>query len=172
MNSVHLNRTPFQRVGFADLYPFVRGASVLDVGCKRGLICYEFAAHGAAAVHGIDRNEQFIGIAREVFFDISSCEHSFTCADALKLEWEFFRPAYADIVLMIATYHKLRRQDANRAVEVIRVLGARAQQFFVWTGYSKELPEVEDALGGAWRLTQTSNMNVPDEEIHTIWRRR
>lgn len=172
VSEMALNRTPFQRVGFADLYRFARGASILDIGCKRGQICFEFAAHGASYVYGIDNNPHNTVIAKAIFADVSSCSHVFECADVLKLNFEPFANRSFDIVLLLATYHKLKRQDAIRAPQLVARLGQIAKRFFVWGGYLAEMPEIEAALGDDFNLVQQSSLNLPPDEIHTIWQRR
>lgn len=40
--------------GMLDLVIRARGASVMDVGCNRGLVGFEMANNGATLVHGCD----------------------------------------------------------------------------------------------------------------------
>ena len=60
--------------GLTDLLLRARDASVLDLGCNRGLVGFEFANNGAQLVHGIDIYKEGIWTARQLFADLRNCE--------------------------------------------------------------------------------------------------
>jgi SAM-dependent methyltransferase len=130
--------------GMVDLIMRARGASVLDIGCNRGLVGFEFAVNGAALVHGCDIYEAGIATAREVFADLRSVKSQFECIDltipgALQ---EAFGDQKYDIVLMLATYHKLKRIMSTTAIEELMCdIGNRTLRYFAWRGTSKDIKE-------------------------------
>src|SRR5476651_846781 len=67
--------------GISDLTFRANDASVLDVGCNRGLVSFEFANNGAARVHGCDYYEEGVRTAREIFADLVSVESKFEVVD-------------------------------------------------------------------------------------------
>src|SRR4051812_19527994 len=99
--------------GITDLVLRAKGRSVFYIGCNPGMVGYQVAENYAAIVHGCDRFEEGINVAREVFADpIGPVQSRFEVVDlslgprGLKV---FEMDGY-DIVLMLATYHKLKRQ--------------------------------------------------------------
>lgn len=142
--------------GMTDLVVRARGASVLDVGCNRGLVGFEMANNGAVLVHGCDIYERGIMTATELFADLRAVQSRFEVVDLTKGP-EALSPFGAeryDIVLLLATYHKLKRIMAPEALsELIKHLGARTIRFFAWRGTStehdknrKEMKAIDDDL--------------------------
>lgn len=145
--------------GMTDLVVRARGASVLDVGCNRGLVGFEMANNGAKIVHGCDNYELGILTAKELFSDLRAVESQFEVVD-LSQGPHALKPFGArryDIVLMLATYHKLKRvMPAALLSKLMRDLGSRTIRYFGWRGTSTQVAENEaematlDAdLGGA-----------------------
>src|SRR5690348_11613527 len=123
--------------GISDLVLRARGASVLDIGCNRGLVGFEFANNGATTVHGIDNYEDGITTARQLFMDLRNCKSRFDVVDLTKAtytDFPFDQPQY-DIVLLLATYHKLKRiMKAEALSELMRKLGNLTAKYFGWRG--------------------------------------
>ena len=133
--------------GMVDLVLRARGQSVFDIGCNRGMVGFEFAVNGAKLVHGCDIYENGIAAAREVFADLRSVESQFEIADltqgpkALKV----FGDQSYDIVLCLATYHKLKRiMPADKLSELMKHFGRKTKGYFGWRGTSDK-PDENDA---------------------------
>src|SRR5213596_3098444 len=98
--------------GLTDLVLRAKGASVFDIGCNRGLVSFEMANNGATVCHGCDNFEPGIQTAREIFAVLRSVENHFAVLDLTGgsnvVANEFGTTQY-DIVLCLATYHKLKR---------------------------------------------------------------
>jgi SAM-dependent methyltransferase len=121
--------------GLTDIVLRAKGASVLDLGCNRGLIGFEMANNGAVKVHGCDIDQGCIDVARGVFIDLRAVESRFEVVD-LTTELPFPNERY-DITLMIATYHKLKRVMSRESLSALMVdIGRRTEKFFVWRGTS------------------------------------
>jgi len=127
-----------------DLVIRARGASVFDVGCNRGLVGFEMANNGARIVHGCDNYGPGIETARQLFADLRNCDSRFEVVDleqggrALKV----FGDVRYDIVLMLATYHKLKRVMEPIALESLMVaLAGRTGKWFGWRGTSDKPAE-------------------------------
>jgi SAM-dependent methyltransferase len=135
--------------GMVDLVMRAKSASILDIGCNRGLVGFEFANNGAALVHGCDIYEPGIRTAREIFADMRSVQSRFECVDltvAGALQTAFGDQRY-DIVLMLATYHKLKRIMGMTAQEqLMREIGNRTIKYFAWRGTSKDHKENMDEI--------------------------
>ncbi len=126
--------------GMIDLTTRVRGASVLDVGCNRGMVCHDMYRCGATLVHGCDHYERGIQTAREVFADLRSVESKFEVVD-LSVGASALAPfgdQRYDVVLMLAVYHKLKRLDQEALSGLVRELAHRTKRFFAWRGTSKQ----------------------------------
>lgn len=136
--------------GISDLLFRANGASVLDIGCNRGLVSFEFANNGAARVHGCDYYEEGVRTAREIFADLASVESKFEVVDLTggpKAVTAAFGNNKYEIVLFLAVYHKLKRQLTPDALqELIQHLGERATRYFAWRGATPEDEEIEPAL--------------------------
>lgn len=133
--------------GISDLVLRARGASVLDIGCNRGMVGFEFAANGAALVHGCDIYEEGIRVAREVFADLRSVKSRFEVIDlrggpkALKA---MSGGQGYDIVLCLATYHKLKRlMSPGDLSYLVEYFGRITQGYFGWRATSDK-PEEND----------------------------
>ncbi len=119
--------------GLTDIVTRAPGMRVLDLGCNRGLVGFEMANNGAAVVHGCDIEPDCINVARGVFIDLRSVQSRFEVVDLTK-EIPFPGERY-DIVLCIATYHKIKRVMSVGDLSALMVnLGKRTDKFFVWRG--------------------------------------
>jgi len=132
--------------GILDLVIRAPGASVMDVGCNRGLVGFEFANNGAALVHGCDNYAEGIETARHLFADLRNCQSQFECVDLSKgpAALASFGSTRYDIVVMLATYHKLKRIMLPESLtSLIQYLGNRTNKYFGWRATSEKRNENE-----------------------------
>lgn len=168
--------------GMTDLVCRAKGASVLDIGCNRGLVGFEFANNGAAIVHGCDNYEPGLEIARGLFADLRNVESKFVNVDLTggppAMRAAFGDQTY-DIVLCLATHHKIKRLMQPAALsELMQSLGRRSANFFAWRGTSEKPQENESDMLQLDRDMKEAGL----ERVHTskisktlglcaIWRR-
>jgi len=168
--------------GIIDLLVRAGGMSVLDVGCNRGKVCFDFFNNGARIVHGCDIDSDSIKTARNWFVDLRAVKSQFEVVDlrcgpaALKP----FGDGGYDIVTLLATYHKLKRQmDPALLSELMRHLGRRTIRWFAWRGTShdhsanfKEMKKLDGDLGDVG-LKRIHTSHMSDElGIAAIWKRQ
>lgn len=168
--------------GMTDLVVRARGASVLDVGCNRGLVGFEMANNGAKVVHGCDHYERGILTARELFADLRAVEQQFEVVDLSKgaAALRPFGDRRYDIVLMLATYHKLKRiMSPELLTGLVKNLGVRTQKFFAWRGTSTQVAENEQEVMaldrdlGSSGLSRIHTSSISEElGLCAIWARR
>ena len=154
--------------GMADLVVRARGATVLDLGCNRGLVGFELANNGAVRVHGCDIYAKGIETARELFADLRSVESQFEVVDLAQgpVSLEPFGKRPYDIVLMLATYHKLKRiMPRTLLSELIRHLGWRTTRYFAWRGTSEQVADNELEMVAIDRDLATHGL----KRIHTSY---
>lgn len=164
--------------GVGDILHRARDASVFDIGCNRGLAGYEFAGNGAARVMGCDIYEDGIIAARHLFCDLRAVKHRFEVVD-LTGGPEAMRKVFGkdadlrhDIVLMLATYHKLKRiMPAKELSNLMRWFGAGTGKYFVWRGYEDEIAKLDKDLGAAG-LTRVQTSIISDIQPAAIWARK
>jgi hypothetical protein len=160
--------------GISDLLHRARGATVFDIGCNRGLAGFEFANNGAELVHGCDNYEDGIIAARHVFCDLRSVEHRFEVVDltggpdAVKTAFGGLRKY--DIVLLLATYHKLRRIAGFDVKPLIEFFGQQTRRFLGWRGHEEEITELDKLLGKAG-LKRIHTSFISDIQPAAIWAR-
>jgi len=161
--------------GLSDLMLRARGRSVLDVGCNRAHTLYDFAQNGAKLVHGCDIYGPGMAAAEQWFSEVVECESKFVALDliagASALDAAFPRTRY-DIVLMLGVLHKLRREMTPEAVSgLMRNLGQRAIEYFGWSGYTEEIPQLDFDMGACGlKRIHTSEMAGIGHPA-AIWRR-
>lgn len=135
--------------GMHDLMLRAKGKTVFDIGCNRGLVGYLFAQHGASMVHGCDNYELGITTAREWFADHRYVESRFEVVDLTagqKSLGVFNSPGY-DIVLCLATYHKLKRlMPAAELTKLMQFFGRWSKKYFGWRGTSDKPDENEQEI--------------------------
>lgn len=141
--------------GLTDLLTRAYGLSVLDIGCNRGRVGLDFTNNGAVRYDGIELDRHCVDFARELHVDNRGIDTQIEQGDLTKGKEAFF--AFGgrqwDIVLFLATYHKLRRVMQPKDLEaLVRFLGSRTIKYFVWRGTDKrdenetELREIDKAL--------------------------
>lgn len=166
--------------GITDLVLRARGAAVMDIGCNRGLVGFEFANNGAAIVHGCDNYEAGILTARELFADLRAVKSQFEVVDLTKPDsLKPFGEQRYDITMMLATYHKLKRiMPADALSDLIKTFASRTARYFAWRGTSdkpkeneQEMVTLDADLGGCgFRRVQTSALS--DLGLAAIWAHR
>lgn len=160
--------------GLSDLLLRARGASVIDIGCNRGHVAYEFAINGARLVHGCDIDAASIQAARIWFSELPHCQSQFEVADLEKgpVSLKPFGTGGYDIVLFLGVLHKLKRVMKDEAlVALIAALADRAMTYFVWSGYEEDLEPVDKIISVRFKLIHRSELALPGRPA-AIWRRQ
>jgi SAM-dependent methyltransferase len=146
--------------GLTDLVMRAKGASVLDLGCNRGLISFEMFNNGAKIIHGVEIDPDCVLFCNTLFADFRSVQSKFVEMDLAEGAGAFkraFGEMQYDIVLCIATYHKIRRlMSLEDLDQLMAFYGKRTKQFFAWRGPSndrdaaaEEMVELDNSLGRA-----------------------
>lgn len=167
--------------GMSDLLLRAQGAAVLDIGCNRGLVGYDFALNGAKLVHGCDIFKEGIETAREVFADLRSVESRFEVIDLTKgpRALHIFGAQTYDITLCLATYHKLKRVMPKAELsDLIQYFGRITKGYFGWRATSDK-PDENDAeiealdrdLGKAGLQRIHTSYISPELGVAAIWAR-
>ena len=130
--------------GMSDLLVRCRDTKILDIGCNRGMVSYDFASHGAKTVHGCDNYEPGIIAATEVFADFPVVDSEFKLIDLTKgfenLKQSFGRSfGNYDIVLFLALDHELQRIMPQEDIDQL-VLGLlrNCRSYFAYRGRTYE----------------------------------
>jgi SAM-dependent methyltransferase len=180
MDDVHLQRRVlgFHDIrfdGLSDLLLRARGASVIDIGCNRGHVAYEFFVNGAKLVHGCDIYGPGIMAARHWFAELPHVVSKFEVVNLeggqAALQKAFGAQKY-DIVLFIGTYHKLKRvMAADALANLVTYIGSLATNYLGWNGYIDDLKPMDVALApaGLHRI-HTSELAFPGRPA-AIWKR-
>lgn len=135
--------------GMIDLLSRAKGRSVFDIGCNRGGVCLDFYANNAAMVHGCDNYELGITVAREIFADRRDVEARFEVVDLTKgpKALSLFNASGYDMVLCLATYHKLKREmPAADLTALMQFFGRWSRKYFAWRGTSDKPDENEEEI--------------------------
>lgn len=135
--------------GMIDLLARCRDASVLDVGCNRGHVALDFYRHYASIVHGCDNFIEGIEVARQNFADKRDVDSKFEVVDLTVPDC--FAPAFGrnayDIVVVLATIHKLRRiMPPKDTMRLVRDMGDRTKKLFAWRATSDKPEENEEEM--------------------------
>jgi SAM-dependent methyltransferase len=164
--------------GIGDLLHRARGASVFDIGCNRGLAGFEFAYNGAERVMGCDLYEDGIVCARHLFCDLRAVRHRFEVVDltggpkAMTAAFGEDAQLRHDIILMLATYHKLKRIMPKSALtELMRYFGEKTRKYFAWRGFAEEIEEIDGSLGKVGLVRIHTSM-ISDIQPAAIWARK
>lgn len=163
--------------GITDIVSRARGASVFDIGCNRGLAGFEFAGNGASRVMGCDNWEVGIVVCRHLFADLRSVPHRFEVVDLTGGE-SAIRDAFGkdadlkhDIVLMLATYHKLKRiMPPGDLSKLMQFFGSKTARYFGWRGYEDEIKAIDGDLGKVG-LKRIHTSMISDIQPAAIWAR-
>lgn len=168
--------------GMSDLLLRCRGKSVFDIGCNRGMVGFEFACNGASKVHGCDNYEEGINVAREVFADLRSVESRFEVVDLTggPASLAAFGKQQYDIMLCLATYHKLKRvMTPEDLTALMQHFGSRTRKYFGWRATSDKPKENDAEIAALDRdlrsvgLVRIHTSYISDElGVAAIWERR
>jgi len=163
--------------GIDDLLCRANGATVFDIGCNRGRVCDDFYRNGAVRVMGCDWYEEGINTARHWFADCRAVQSRFEVvdltggADALRKAFGSDTDLSHDIVLLLATYHKLiRAMSTSDLSQLIRFFGNKTSKYFAWRGYETELKSLDHDLGRAG-LKRIHTSMISDIQPAAIWAR-
>lgn len=153
--------------GMSDLLVRATGMSVLDLGCSRGAAGLDFARHGAKLVHGCDLDTDAVFVARSNFIDLRAVSSRFEVIDLTKKDaLATFGHQKYDTVLMLATYHKLKRVMPAESLSVlVRDAADRSSRFFAWRGTSEKYQENEAEIAALDRDLGHAKMS----RIHTSY---
>jgi len=136
--------------GITDLLLRAPNSSVFDIGCNRGLVGFEFANNGASLVNGCDNYVEGITTARHLFQDLRNVESKFEVLDLTKgppVIQKAFDGATYDIVLLLATLHKIKRaMPKQELVALIKYFGSISKRFFAWRGTSEKFEQNQEEM--------------------------
>ena len=134
----------------ADHYGIKAGDSILDVGCGKGYLLYDFSLTvPGVEVYGIDISKYAIEHAKEEIKDCLQVGH----ANALPYSDKSF-----DLVVSIGTLHNLYCYDLEKALHEIERVG-RKHKYICVESYRNE---VEKANLLYWQVTCEA-FNTPEE---------
>ena len=135
---------------FKDYYKLTFNSSVLDVGCAKGFMLYDFAQIiPGITVRGIDISQYAIDNA------IEDMKPNVSVADAKKLPFE---DNSFDVVISINTVHNLEKNECGEALKEIERV-SRGNSFITVDAYRNE---AEKELMYAWNLTAKTIMSVDE----------
>jgi len=162
-----------REIGLRDLLFYAEGSSVLDIGCNRGHVGYEFYRHGATKVHGCDIDAPSVDCARQWFTELT-IDSKFEVVDLTKGKLElskFFGESPYDIVLFVGVLHKLKRAMAEESLKhLVYSLGQRASKYLGWNGYIHDLALMDDQLRDVgMKRIHFSEFAAPG--IAAVWKR-
>jgi 2-polyprenyl-3-methyl-5-hydroxy-6-metoxy-1,4-benzoquinol methylase len=163
--------------GISDILTRAAGASVLDIGCNRGMVSCELAQGGAALVHGCDIWEPGLSVAREVFSEID-CRSHFVAVDLAEGDAALLRAfglsyrSQYDIVLFMAVYHKLKRtMPADRLTTLVTHIVNRTGRYLLLREPDEEAEEIAEIVArNGLTCVQRSTISKA-RGIATIWAR-
>jgi len=162
-----------REVGLRDLLLYAEGSSVLDVGCNRGHVGYEFYRHGATKVHGCDIHAPSIDCARQWFTELT-IDSRFEVVDLTRGDVELhkhFGASTYDIVLFVGVLHKLKRaMPVKDLTNLVWSLGERSSKYLGWNGYAEDLEFMDHTLQRA-KLERIHLSQFAAPGIAAVWKR-
>jgi len=137
---------------FQDFYQMKAGDSLLDIGCSKGFMIYDFSKLiPGLKVKGIDVSEYAIENA------MPEMKANVEVADARKLP---FQDKSFDVVISINTIHNLDRADCGQALKEIQRVAKRGA-FITVDAYRTE---EEKRRMYNWNLTAKTIMSIEEWE--------
>jgi len=133
---------------FQKRYELSKNSSILDIGCAKGFMLYDFQRHiPGISIQGIDISTYAIENAKE------EVKSQLQVANAINLPFE---DNTFDLVISISTLHNLEKVDMKQAIkEIMRV--TKKDAFITLDAYRNE---DEKYNMDAWNLTAKTVMNV------------
>ena len=166
--------------GVGDILTRARDASVFDIGCSLGQVSHDFVLNGATKVHGCDIDPLCVHVAKHWFHNFRAVDSKFEVVDLRKgpSALDGFDKRY-DIVVMLATYHKLRRvMEEPLLFSLMENIAGRVEKYFVWRGTSEKAHENEHEIslldrnfGETLKRIHTSQLSL-QLGAAAIWKRR
>lgn len=137
---------------FKEKYNLSADSKVLDVGCAKGFMMYDFQRLiPGITVKGIDVSEYAVENAKE------EVKEHIQVADARKLPFE---DNSFDLVISINTIHNLNREDCKIALQEIERV-SKAHKFLTVDAYRNDDEKVRMDM---WNLTALTYMRVDQWE--------
>ncbi|MFA9373030.1 MAG: class I SAM-dependent methyltransferase [Poseidonibacter sp.] len=135
---------------FKEYYNLDENSKILDIGCAKGFMLYDFAkAIPGITVKGIDISQYAIQNAKE------EVKEHLQVANALKLPFE---DNSFDLVISITTLHNLNKEDMKQALsEINRV--TKKDAFITLDAYRDD---EEKKRMEAWNLTALTMMHTQE----------
>lgn len=135
---------------FSDYYNLVDGSKILDVGCAKGFMLYDFYKQNPNLdLYGIDISKYAIDNS------VPEIKHKLQVANAIKLPYE---DNFFDLVIAINTIHNLDKDECEIALkEISRV--SKKNAFITVDAFSNE---DEKKRMYAWNLTAKTIMSIED----------
>lgn len=161
--------------GLEPLLALARGARILDIGCHKGIVAYEFAKAGAHLILGFDHSSAAVDVATELHSEFAE-PHQFEVLDlrggSAALDGVLAKHTQQDfdIVLYLGIQHHLERQMPLADLDALVLsLAARATAFFAVRTPSENMPRVDALLhkaGFALKVASDLNGNVAPLHIY------
>jgi SAM-dependent methyltransferase len=168
--------------GIQDIITRFKGSSVLDIGCNRGTVCIDAERNGASLVHGCDIDETCILGLKGLFADYRHVRSHFAVVDLTEGPRAFlpFAGQQYDIVLMLATYHKIKRMmNPEPLSDLMRHIGSLTKNYFGWRATSdkpeeneQEMKAIDKDLGKAGLYRIHTSYISKQLGVAAIWERR
>ena len=135
---------------FSNYYNLNDGSKILDVGCAKGFMLYDFyKLNSNFDLHGIDISKYAIDNS------VSEVKNKLLVANATKLPYE---DNFFDLVISINTIHNLEKDECATALkEISRV--SKKNAFLTVDAYRND---DEKKRMDAWNLTAKTIMSVDD----------
>ena len=144
----------------SELWPLIRGAAIVDVGCFDGLLAYECVRRGALNVVGVDNDAYHLSTARRIFDQVEGAENKFVRRDVTSASFpeelqSLCRDARCDVLLFLGVYQHVYEAMSieSRAKlicalfsEQVRIVAVRMPEW-CWPLFVCHLPkDVEEVL--------------------------
>ena len=138
---------------FADYYKLEDGSKILDIGCGKGFMIYDFLKHNNKyIVKGIDISNYAIENS------MPEVKEKLEVGDAKKLNFE---DNFFDLVISINTIHNLEKEECGKSLrEIERV--SKKYKFIIVDAYKDE---EEKKRMFAWNLTAKTIMHVDEWKL-------
>lgn len=138
---------------FADYYKLEDGSKILDIGCGKGFMIYDFLKHNDKyIVKGIDISNYAIENS------MPEVKEKLEVGDAKKLNFE---DNFFDLVISINTIHNLEKEECAKSLKEIERV-SKKYKFIIVDAYKDE---EEKKRMFAWNLTAKTIMHVDEWKL-------